>query len=94
MKDLPSMWMDHKSIVLEAREKLKEDIKHEHMTYNLLPKEFTMPELHQLHQTILEEKLDRSRFQKRMLSSGIFERLPKLQKETPGSNPFQYRVKI
>jgi 8-oxo-dGTP diphosphatase len=94
MNDLPDMWMDHKSIVLEAREKLKEDIKHEHMTYNLLPKEFTMPELHQLHQTILEEKLDRSRFQKRMLSSGIFERLPKLQKETPGSNPFQYRVKI
>ncbi len=94
MDDLPEMWMDHKSIVMKAREKLRDDIQHEIMTYNLLPKEFTMPELHQLHQTILEEKLDRSRFQKKMLSSGIFERLPKLQKETPGSNPYQYRVKM
>jgi len=94
MDDLPEMWMDHKSIVSEARKKLKEDIKQEHMTYNLLPGRFTMPELHQLHQTILEEKIDRSRFQKKMLSSEIFERLPKLQKETPGRNPFQYRVKM
>ncbi|MGB5244631.1 MAG: hypothetical protein WBN50_13505, partial [Lutimonas sp.] len=43
----------------------KEDMKQEQITFNLLPDEFTMPELHQLHQTILEENLDRSRFQKR-----------------------------
>ena len=92
-EDLPEMWMDHKSIVQEARNRLKEDVRHEHISYNLLPDPFTMPELHQLHQTILEEKLDRSRFQKKMLSMGIFERLPKRQKESPGRNPYQYTVK-
>jgi ADP-ribose pyrophosphatase YjhB (NUDIX family) len=90
---LPDMWMDHASIVREARNRLKEDLKHEEITYNLLPEQFTMPELHQLHETILETKLDRSRFQKKMLSSGLFERLPKRQQETPGSNPYQYSVK-
>jgi hypothetical protein len=90
---LPEMWMDHKSIVLTARKRLKADIKQEQMTYNLLPEQFTMPTLHQLHQTILEEKIDRSRFQKKMLASGLFERLPKLQKATPGRNPYLYRVK-
>ena len=91
--DLPEMWMDHKSMLNTARQRLNEDIRHEQMTYNLLPKEFTMPELHQLHQVILEEKIDRSRFQKKMLATGMFERLPKLEKSTPGRNPYQYRLK-
>lgn len=90
---LPNMWMDHRSIVQAARDRLKEDIRHEQMTYNLLPEPFTMPELHQLHQAILEEKLDRSRFQKKMLATGLFERLPKRQSDAPGRNPYQYRVK-
>ena len=93
INELPKMWMDHKEIVLTAKKRLKEDIQHEQLTYNLLPKEFTMPQLHGLHQTILEENLDRSRFQKKMIASGAFERLPKLKKETPGRNPYQYRVK-
>jgi len=91
--ELPEMWMDHKSIVNTARQRLKEDIHSEQMTYNLLPKEFTMPELYQLHQVILDEKIERSHFQKKMLATGLFERLPELQKTTPGRNPYQYRVK-
>ncbi len=90
--ELPEMWMDHKFIVNTARERLKKDIRQEHMTYNLLPKEFTMPELYKLHQVILEERIERSRFQKNMLSTGLFERLPELHKSTPGRNPYQYRV--
>jgi len=93
LDELPEMWMDHKEIVLAAKERLKVDIQKEQLTYNLLPSEFTMPQLHQLHQTILEESLDRSRFQKKMIASGVFERLPKLKKESPGRNPYLYRVK-
>lgn len=93
MDELPDMWMDHKEIVLTAKNRLRNDVQQEHLTYNLLPEEFTMPQLHQLHQTILGEDLDRSRFQKKMLASGIFERLPKLKKDTPGRNPYRYRIK-
>jgi len=92
-EDLPDMWMDHEAIVLTALSQLRIDIQNEHNAYNLLPKEFTMPELHQLHQTILGEEIDRSRFQKKMLAMGLFERLPKLYKNTPGQNPYQYRAK-
>lgn len=92
--DLPEIWMDHKSILTKARNRLKEDLKHEQLTYNLLPGKFTMPELHQLHQAILEEKLDRSRFQKKILSTGLFDRLPKKSKKnSPGQNPYQYKIK-
>jgi len=91
--DLPAMWLDHEAIVAKVRERLKSDIQREYTTLNLLSKQFTMPQLHQLHQQILEEKIDRSRFQKKMLSTGLFERLPRLKKETPGRQPFQYRLK-
>lgn len=90
--ELPDMWLDHGKIVMEARERMKRDIRSGQISHHLLPDNFTMPELHQLHQRILEEELDRSRFQKKMLASGRFERLPKLQKGTPGRNPFLYRV--
>ncbi|MEM9919529.1 MAG: NUDIX domain-containing protein [Bacteroidota bacterium] len=92
-EELPDMWMDHKSIAETARDHLKEYIQQELVVYNLLPKEFTMPELHQLYESILNKKLDRSRFQKKMLAAGLFERLPKVKKDAPGRNPYQYRVK-
>ncbi len=93
LQDLPEMWMDHKDIALFAHEKLKRDIKEQMASHYLLNSEFTMPELHQLHQTILEQELDRSRFQKKMLSSGKFERLPQKKTDKPGRSPFQYRAK-
>ncbi len=92
--DLPAIGLDHEHIIRTARNRLKDDIQREQVTYNLLPSEFTMPQLHQLHETILADKLDRSRFQKKMLASGHFERLPKIKKDSPGSNPYQYRVKL
>ena len=88
--DLPNMWLDHREIAWEARTRLKGDLKNGQTSHQLLAEKFTMPELHQLHQVILEEEIDRSRFQKKMLSTGKFERLPKLQKGTPGRNPFLY----
>ncbi len=91
--ELPDIGLDHVSIILKARERLKEDIQREQLTYNLLSNEFTMPQLHRLHETILSEKLDRSRFQKKMLATGQFERLTKLKKKSPGSNPYKYRLK-
>ncbi|GMN07117.1 hypothetical protein MTsPCn5_25060 [Croceitalea sp. MTPC5] len=89
---LPDIALDHDVIVAKARNRLREDIQREQLTYKLLPTEFTMPELHRLHEKILSEKLDRSRFQKKMLGSGLFERLPKRKKDGPGSNPYQYRL--
>ncbi len=90
--ELPVMWMDHREIAMAARTHLKNSIRQNLETYNLLTSPFTMPELHRLHQVILGEEIDRSRFQKKMLSTGLFKRLPKRQKESPGRNPYQYEV--
>lgn len=91
--ELPHMWMDHEQIVNKARAQIKTDVINNPITYNLLPETFTMPELHQLHQTILQKEIDRSRFQKKMLSLEIFERMEELAKDRPGRNPYLYRLK-
>lgn len=90
---LPEIWLDHREILMTARERLKEDINKELISHNLLPEKFTMPELHRLHQAILGAPLDRSRFQKKMLATGLFERLPEAQVKAPGRNPYLYRLK-
>ena len=92
-KNLPEMWMDHNTIVNTARIQLITDIQHEYHAHNLLSESFTMPELHKLYETILGDRIDRSRFQKKMLSTGLYKRLPKLNKNTPGRKPYQYRAK-
>lgn len=93
LDDLPPMLMDHAKIALESRTQLKRDIGMEQISFNLLPEEFTMPQLHKLHERILERKLERSRFQKKMLSLDIFERLPEPKADAPRRKPFLYRFK-
>ncbi|MEL6945549.1 MAG: NUDIX hydrolase, partial [Bacteroidota bacterium] len=90
--ELPNMWMDHESIIQSARDRIKKDIQTTFNAHNLLSSPFTMPELHQLHQIILEENIDRSRFQKKMIATGMFKRLDERQKETRGRKPYQYVV--
>ncbi len=93
LSDLPKMSMDHDVIIQHAHERLKLDIQKNPIAHNLLPETFTMPELHQLHQSILGENMDRSRFQKKMLATGLFERLPERSTEARGRNPYLYRIK-
>ncbi len=87
------MNLDHNNIILEARKKLIEDVENGKTCHDLLSEKFTMPELHQLHQLILEKEMDRSRFQKKILASGKFERLPKSKNKAPGRNPYLYKIK-
>ncbi|MEY2963607.1 MAG: hypothetical protein RL754_868 [Bacteroidota bacterium] len=89
--ELPTMWFDHAQTVRQTRESLRVDVKLEQIAHHLLAKEFTMPQLHEVHQVILGMEVDRSRFQKKMLSLEIFERLEKNKVKSPGRNPYLYR---
>ncbi|MEK6783323.1 MAG: NUDIX domain-containing protein [Bacteroidota bacterium] len=82
---------DHKQIMLKALDSLRLDLNDHPVGYNLLPGKFTMPELQKLYETILEEKLDRRNFQKRILALEILERLK--ERKTGGAHkaPFFYR---
>jgi 8-oxo-dGTP diphosphatase len=88
---VPKLIYDHNEIFNVALEALKLSIIDHPVGLNLLPAKFTMPELQSLYETILDTKLDRRNFQKKMLSLGILQKLG--ERKTGGAHkaPFLYR---
>jgi 8-oxo-dGTP diphosphatase len=68
---LPALLFDHTDIIGKALEHLRINIYHRPIGYNLLEKKFTMPEILSLYETILDKKLDRRNFPKKLISLGL-----------------------
>lgn len=71
LKEIPSLAFDHDRILRMAVNHLKERICFEPIGFELLPKIFTMTELQNLYEAILEVKFDRRNFYNKMLKLGI-----------------------
>ena len=71
MEEVPSLAFDHDRILRMAANRLKERICFEPIGFELLPEVFTMTELQNLYEAILEVKFDRRNFYKKMLKLGI-----------------------
>lgn len=91
VKDIPALVFDHNEIVMKALATLRHAFHYEYLGQNLLPDEFTMPELQHLYETVLDEPMDRANFQKRMLASGHFERVGKRMAGKAHKSPYLYR---
>jgi 8-oxo-dGTP diphosphatase len=90
LDDLPNLKLDHELILKTALDTLRLQLNYLPIGYNLMQKEFTMPELQKLYETILDKKLDRRNFQRRMLGFGILKRSDKLRKGGAHKAPFLY----
>jgi len=71
LNDLPPMIIDHTEIIKQAHITLKKELNYQPIGLNLLPDEFTIPELQALYETILMRKLDRRNFRRKILAYGI-----------------------
>lgn len=91
--NLPPLMLDHREMVRKALETLRVNLDRKLIGFNLLPDTFTMGDLQDLYETILDEKLNRSSFQRKMLGLNILERVDK--KWTGGAHkaPYLYRFK-
>ena len=56
VKDLPNTILDHADMIQKAMESLKKDLQTQPIGLQLLPEEFTLPELHHLYEIILNRK--------------------------------------
>lgn len=88
---VPKLILDHNQILEEGVESLRRHLNDYPIGRNLLPEKFTMPELQRLYETILEKKLDRRNFQKKMLSLGILDRLKERKSGVAHKAPYFYR---
>jgi 8-oxo-dGTP diphosphatase len=76
VKDLP---FDHDAIFKACFKRLKLNIKHQPIGLQLLPPKFTLTELQHLYEAILENKLDKRNFRKKILSLNILQDTKELQ---------------
>ena len=71
--EVPPLAFDHDRILRIAMSRLKERIHFEPVGFELLPDVFTMPQLQNLYESILEVHFDRRNFASKMLKLGILE---------------------
>jgi 8-oxo-dGTP diphosphatase len=91
---IPEMILDHQNIVEKALINLRLQLNFQPVGYNLLPAKFTMPELQKLYETILERKLDRRNFQRKIIDTGILQRLDETKKGGSHKAPFYYKFHL
>lgn len=71
IKDIPELAYDHNKILNSSIKKLEELIVTSNILKILYPNGFTIPEIHQVYETILNTNIDRRNFRKKLLSSGL-----------------------
>lgn len=84
VSQLPKLAFDHKKIIDYGAERLKSKIGYSNIVYGLLPQKFRLSELQEVYEVILNQKLDKRNFRKRMLSLGLLK--PTGQKVVEGAH--------
>lgn len=71
--DLPDLAFDHRPILDYALQRLRWKLEWTALGFMLLPESFTLSELQQAYETILDEDLDKRNFRRKILASGLLE---------------------
>jgi len=64
LNEVGPLAFDHNSILDEAFETLQEQLESQHISFELLPKKFTLTQLQALYEIVLDKKLDKRNFRK------------------------------
>jgi 8-oxo-dGTP diphosphatase len=80
VKDLPTLAFDHTEIFKKAFKKIRAKLNYEPIAFELLPEKFTLTQLQNLYEAVLDKALDKRNFRKKMLSYGFLKELAEKQK--------------
>lgn len=94
IKAIPELILDHRKIIDRAHQTLKKELNTQPIGLNLLPEYFTMPELQALYETVLEKKLDRRNFSRKMLSYDILITTSERRTGSPHKAPRLYKFDL
>ncbi|SMO79212.1 NUDIX hydrolase [Solitalea koreensis] len=78
--DVPALAFDHSKIFEKAYKRLQSKIRYQPIGFELLPEKFTLSQLQQLYEVILEKPIDKRNFRKKILSFGLLVELDEKQK--------------
>lgn len=88
---LPPLVLDHNDMIEKAIRTLRERAKFHPIGFELLPSEFTLPQLLMVYQAIYNQEIDDRNFRKKILKSGLLEQLNKKDKSTSKKGSYLYR---
>lgn len=84
ISEVPILPYDHRQILEEGMNYLKHKVRHEPIGFNLVPKKFTLLQLQQLYEAILDKKLDKPNFRRKLMKMNLLE--PCKEKQTAVSH--------
>ena len=88
---IPDLAFDHNEIVKTGMTRLQNKINYQPIGFELLNKEFPFSEIENLYQTLLNKKIDRRNFRKKIMSFGILEDTGKIYKPSNGRPAKMFR---
>ncbi len=71
VKKLPALAYDHAAMITLACQRLKDRLAYSTIASTLLPEQFTLPELQDLYEIILERPLDKRNFRRKVVATNI-----------------------
>jgi 8-oxo-dGTP diphosphatase len=81
VKDITELAFDHLQILQAGLNKLKSDIATKPIGYHLLPEKFTITQLNNLYEAILDKKIDKRNFRRKISKLDILIELKEKQKD-------------
>ena len=91
LKDAPDLIFDHNRMVELAVSRLKYRAKTEPIGFELLPDKFTMLQLQNLYESVLNEKLDKRNFTSKINALGILVKLDEKDMESSKKGSYLYQ---
>lgn len=79
--DVPDLPYDHNTILKYGFQQLKHYVRHEPIGFNLLPEKFTLLQLQELYEAILETRLDKSNFRRKLAKMKLLKKCDEKQKD-------------
>ncbi|WP_420583019.1 NUDIX hydrolase [Reichenbachiella sp.] len=91
INNIPEVVVDHNHIITDALIKLQENARRKPVGFNLLPSKFTLPQLFKLYQEIYQKEIDDRNFRKKILATGLLEKLATKDKTASKKGAFHYK---
>ncbi|MDJ0811230.1 MAG: NUDIX domain-containing protein [Desulfobacterales bacterium] len=79
IEDVPELAFDHNRILQTACQRLRGKIRYVPIGFELLPRKFTLRQLQQLYEKILDRTLDKRNFRKKILKMDILAELDEIE---------------